>query len=351
MTKLRIARVLIPSAALVTTCAVAAALLTSSGQQLTVAPPSPRPSATTTLTLPVSTPRPKPAAAPRPVAHRTHYTYVPVSYQQPVYAAARPGAHTALIVGVNDNDPKNPLAGAGADADNMRTALLKYGFHSSDIVVLRDGQATRPRILSELQRLVARTPSNGIAVFAAASHGAGTSFRTAEGARLYASELGRYLGRIRAPVWTALAMCYAAGFAVPGVVGPNRIATFSSAANQLTYEIGGAGSELFYAMVKQGMIDAGAPRSVESAFNFAHATLAKDYSNLPVMSDGVPGELVLGPVTWGPPVVAAPPTPPPVPVEPDPAPDPVSVDPTPAPEPAGGLGGILCGLLGCHHNN
>ena len=172
----------------------------------------------------------------------------------------------------------------------MRTALLEYGFHSSDIVVLRDGQATRPRILSELQRLVARTPSDGIAVFAAASHGAGTSFRTAEGARLYASDLGRYLGRIRAPVWTALAMCYAAGFAVPGVVGPNRIATFSSAANQLTFEIGGAGSELFYAMIRQGMIDAGAPRSVESAFNFAHATLAKDYSNLPVMSDGVPGE-------------------------------------------------------------
>ena len=346
MSKVRIIRVLVPSVALVTVCAVVAAVLTSSRPQPLTVAAAPSPTASTSVSLPKATPRPTPKAVVRHTATR-HYTYVPVSYQQPVYAAARPGAHTALIIGINDTDPKNPLLGAGADAENMRTALLKYGFHSSDIVVLRDGQATRPRILSELQRLVARTPADGIAVFAAASHGAGTSFRTAEGARLYASDLGRYLGRIRAPVWTALAMCFAAGFAVPGVVGPNRIATFSSAANQLTYEIGGAGSELFYAMIRQGMIDAGAPRSVESAFNFARATLARDYSNLPVMSDGVPGELVLGPVTWGPPITVAPPTPPPVPVQPDAAPDPVTVDPTPAPV-SGGLGGILCGLLGCH---
>jgi len=325
-------------------------MLTGPAQQplsVAAATPTPSPIASATVTLPKATAAPRPVA--RSVAPRRHYSYVPVSYQQPVYASARPGAHTALIVGINDTDPKNPLLGAGADATNMRTALLKYGFRSSDIVVLRDGQATRPRILSELQRLVARTPADGIAVFAAASHGAGTSFRTAEGARLYASDLGRYLGRIRAPVWTALAMCYAAGFAVPGVVGPNRIATFSSAANQLTYEIGGAGSELFYAMVKQGMVDAGSPRSVETAFNFAYRSLAKDYSNLPVMSDGVPGELVLGPVTWGPPAVAPAPTPPPVPVQPDVTEPPVTVDPTP-PGGNGIVGGILCGLLGCRRD-
>jgi hypothetical protein len=232
----------------------------------------------------------------------------------------------------------------------MRDALLKYGFRSSDIVMLLDGQATRPRILSELQSLVNRTPADGLAVFAAASHGAGTSFRTAEGARLYASDLGRYLGQIHAPVWTALAMCYAAGFAVPGVVGPNRIATFSSAANALTYEIGAAGSELFYAMVKQGMIDAGAPRSVETAFNFARRTLSADNTNLPVMSDGVPGELVLGPVTWEPPAVAAPPTPPPAPVQPESSAAPITVDPAPTPD-TGLVGGLLCGLLGCHRRS
>jgi hypothetical protein len=268
---------------------------------------------------------------------------VNTSYDVPV-SRARPGAHTALIVGIDDNDPKNPLIGARADATNTRNALLKYGFRSSDITMLIDGQATRPRILAELRRLVSRTPADGLAVFAAASHGAGSSFRTTEGARLYASELGQHLGRIRAPVWTALGMCYAGGFSVPGIVGPNRIATFSSDAKSLTYEIGAAGSELFYYMVGQGMLAGYAPASVESAFKYARSTLAPNHPNLPVMNDGIPGDLVLGRVTWGPPVttVAEPPPPPPVDVIPaDPTPD-----QTPPPD-NGGLGGILCGLIGC----
>jgi len=344
LTRIRIARLVVPATALVAGCAVIAAVATSSPQRLEVRP-QPRPTASASVSLPApkrAPARAAPATAPR---HRPTYV-VDASYLQPVVSTARPGAHTALIVGINDNDPKNPLQGADADATNMRAALLKYGFHSSDITILLDGRATRSRILAELRNLVARTPSDGIAVFAAASHGAGTSFRTADGARLYAGELGSYLGRIRAPVWTSLAMCYAAGFAVPGVVGPNRIATFSSAANQLTYEIPGAGSELFYTMVKQGMLDGYAPQSVESAFRYARSTLAKSYTNLPVISDGVPGDLVLGPVTWGPPVAAPSPLPSPVPVAPDPTPDPVT-EPTPPPS-DGGLAGILCGLLGCH---
>jgi hypothetical protein len=271
---------------------------------------------------------------------------VNASYDVPI-GRARPGAHTALILGIDDTDPKNPLIGGRADATSLQDTLLKYGFRDSDITVLIDGQATRPRILAELRRLVARTPADGLAVFAASSHGAGTSFRTTEGARLYASELARYLGQIRAPVWTALAMCYAGGFSVPGIVGPNRIATFSSDANSLTYEIGSAGSELFYYMVGQGMLAGYAPDSVESAFNYARSTLAPNHPNLPVMSDGIPGDLVLGRVTWRPPVTTVPEPPPPPPV------DVTSVDPTPTPTPpsdnSGGLGDLLCGLLGCRH--
>jgi len=339
----------LPVAALFTACAVAAAMLAGSGEPRAVRA-TPQPAATTSVSLPAATPKPKPRApAPAPrAAPPPRYTVVRASYERPVYAPARPGAHTALIIGINDNDPTNPLHGAHADATNMRNALLKYGFHASDVTVLIDGQATRARILDELRRLVARTPSNGVAVFAAASHGAGSSFRTADGARLYASDLGRYLGRIRAPVWTALAMCYAAGFAVPGVVGANRVATFSSAANQLTYEMGGAGSELFYTMIKQGMVDGYAPRSVESAFNYAHSKLGKNYSNLPVMRDGVPGELVLGPVNWGPPAPAAPPV---VAAAPPVVDSPATPEPEPTPPPDnGGLAGILCGLLGCRRH-
>src|SRR5438105_3177085 len=156
LSKVRIIRVLVPSAALVTVCAVVAGFLTSSSPQPLTVAAAPTPTASTSISLPKATPRPRPKAVVRHTAIR-HYTYVPVSYQQPVYAAARQGAHTALIIGINDTDPKNPLLGAGADAANMRTALLKYGFHSSDIVVLRDGQATRPRLLSALRRPVSRT--------------------------------------------------------------------------------------------------------------------------------------------------------------------------------------------------
>jgi hypothetical protein len=336
----RIVRLAAVSASVVTACAVAAAVLTHApAERLSVVAPLAA-SSSVTLSLPAPTPAPKRADPPQPAVQAR--AYVPQITQAPVPAPARRGAHTALIIGIDDTDPKNPLFGARADATTMRDALLEYGFRSSDVVVLLDGAATRSRILAELRSLVARTPSDGLAVFAAASHGAGTSFRTADGARLSASELGHYLGEIRAPVWSALAMCYAAGFSVPGVVGADRVATFSSTADQLTYEIPGAGSELFYAMVKEGMIGAGAPRSVESAFAFARAVMARDGTNAPVISDGV-GELVLGPVTWGPPVTSPPP----------PSPVPVAPDPTPSPDPSqppgnGGRGGILCGLLGCH---
>src|SRR5438067_1907568 len=84
LSKVRLIRVLVPSAALITTCAVVAAALTSPTRPLTISAATPRPSATASVTIPQATPRPKPKAA---VAHHTtttHYNYVPVSYQQPV---------------------------------------------------------------------------------------------------------------------------------------------------------------------------------------------------------------------------------------------------------------------------
>ena len=303
--------------------------------------PQPKSTATISFAAPPPTAAPTPTAPPRPVSQSA---YRAVSIEHVPAAYARPRARTALVIGINDDDPTNPLHGARTDAGNMRNALFKYGFRSSDVVVLLDGQATRARILAELQRLVARTPADGIAVFAAASHGAGSSFRTADGARLYASELGRYLGSIRAPVWTALAMCYAAGFAVPGVVGDNRIATFSSAADEKTFEAGEAGSDMFSAMLREAMIEGRAPRSVESAFLYARSSLARWTNNLPVMSDGVSGDLVLGET---PAAVRATATPGPPPRTPEPV---VNATPEPTPTPApnnGGVGGILCGLLGC----
>ena len=54
----------------------------------------------------------------------------------------------------------------------------------------------------------------------------------------------------------------------PGPSAPTRIATFSSAADKLTYEMGGAGSELFDAMIRHGMIEGGSfVRTLTTHFN------------------------------------------------------------------------------------
>jgi hypothetical protein len=48
-------------------------------------------------------------------------------------------------------------------------------------------------------------------------------------------------------------------------------------------------------MVHSGMIEGAASGSVEQAFNYARSKLAKDGArSLPVMSDGIPGNVTLG---------------------------------------------------------
>lgn len=231
-----------------------------------------------TPTAPVATARP-----PAPVPSRTELA---------------PGTKTALIVGINHEDASDPLEGAVKDAENVRDALFKFGFRRENVTVLLERDATRPRILSELRRLAERTPPSGLAAFAAASHGGrgqrGYSFRTAEGSRVYASEVADHLKAVRAPVWTLLAMCYAGGWTAPGITGTNRVATFASRADQYTYEKGKNGSTLVIEMVERGMIEGRADGSVEQAFAFARSRMTETESRSePVISDGFRGDLVL----------------------------------------------------------
>src|SRR5919108_549522 len=80
------------------------------------------------------------------------------------------------------------------------------------------------------------------------------------------------------------------------IVGPNRIATFSSSANDRSYQLGEAGSFLFIHMVRRGMLEGHAPYSVESAFGFARDEIQREHPDqVPSISDGVPEDLVLGP--------------------------------------------------------
>jgi hypothetical protein len=233
---------------------------------------------------------------PRLIAQPSLHSYV----RRASHEYVAPAKRTALIIGINNAQGASPLPGSVRDAMNLHDALIGYGFREENITLLLDGQATKPAILAGLRSLAARTPSNGVAVFAAATHtsrwGGTNSLATAEGERISAGVLAAHLREVRAAAWVALPTCYAEGYALPGIVGFNRVATFASSADRESYQAGDSGSFLFIHMVRRAMLEGRAPLSVESAFNFAHSELSRRHPEfVPSMNDGYPGDLVLGP--------------------------------------------------------
>lgn len=207
----------------------------------------------------------------------------------------------ALIVGIDHARGGKPLPGSVTDAKNVRDALLMYGFRNSNIDMLLEQEASRNGIRAGLERLAKRTPSNGTAVFAIATHsrriGGRNELLTADGLRISSYELASALGKVRGQMWVALPTCYSAGYALPGIVGKNRLAVFASSADEEAYQLGGAGSFLIMTMVGEAMLERRAPASVEDAFAYAKRELEAKYpKHVPSMNDGVRGDLVLGDV-------------------------------------------------------
>jgi hypothetical protein len=210
-----------------------------------------------------------------------------------------PSKRRALIIGINRAAGSRPLAGAVADAKNLGRALGQYGFLETNVSMLLEGEATRSDILSKLDELAVKTPKDGVAVFALATHtrvhGGQNHLVAADGGLISATELAGRLAKVKSKMWVALPTCFAGGYALPGVVGDNRVATFASSAREESFELGTAGSYLFINMVRKAMIEGRAPSSVESAFNFAEAEIRRTAPRrVPLMSDGVKGDLVLG---------------------------------------------------------
>jgi hypothetical protein len=204
-----------------------------------------------------------------------------------------------LIIGINHAAGSRPLAGAVADARNLGRALSQYGFLESNVSMLLEGEATRADILAKLDELAAATPKDGVAVFALATHtrvhGGQSHLVAADGGLISASELAGRLAKVKSKMWVALPTCFAGGYALPGVVGKDRVATFASSAHEESFELGSAGSYLFINMVRKAMIEGKAPDSVESAFEFAEAEIRRTAPRrVPLMTDGVNGDLVLG---------------------------------------------------------
>lgn len=235
----------------------------------------------------VSAPAPSPEPSPSPVRD----------------TGARSGTapRQALLIGIDHAPGASPLEGAVGDVRVLEEALLAYGIPADQVVVLEDREADRDRILDAIDELAAVTPPDGRAVFAFAGHtrriGGRNHIVTADGRMISAGELAEALGRVRAPMWVALPTCYAAGFSVPGIVGPGRVTTFASAADQPSYEsLEFERSFLFEYMVGRGMLAGRASGSVEQAYSYAHDALAREFSrHVPLIDDRFPGHLTLGP--------------------------------------------------------
>jgi hypothetical protein len=82
--------------------------------------------------------------------------------------------NVALLVAVGRfNDPEVPqLYGTAADLDSMQKTLTgRWGFDPHDVVALRDKDATRDRILSEMSKLEQRSAAGDIVLIYFSGHG------------------------------------------------------------------------------------------------------------------------------------------------------------------------------------
>jgi hypothetical protein len=80
------------------------------------------------------------------------------------------GEVRALIIGINDYRHVRQLKGAVADAQDIEGALRRTGV--GDVSALIDARADRASILSEINRLLARTGPHDLVILALAGHGA-----------------------------------------------------------------------------------------------------------------------------------------------------------------------------------
>lgn len=232
----------------------------------------------------VAAPAPRPAAPPPPPAPAA-----------PVKSTGGAGNNTALLIGIDNAPGSSKLEGSITDAKNMRRALLKYGFKDKNIKLLAD--ATRHQIITELDAFAGRTSGKGLAVFLLATHsgssGGDLTFATGGGGRISRSELASRLGRVPGKMWSMFPTCYSGGYAVPGIVGKNRIAVFASSSSEYSYQLGSAGSWLVLYMVKYGMIDRDAP-SIENAYHWAKNEMKKkNPDRVPILNDGIAGDVKL----------------------------------------------------------
>ena len=246
-----------------------------------------------------SVPPPAPAVAiertSTPVASRDAVA------RPPVERSAAAGAGTwAFIVGIDDYPgDRHDLSAAVADAKEVQEAMLLLGTPPQQILTLNDSYASAEAIRSGLDWLTANAGPDAIAVFFYAGHVTKERSETealvgADGRRILDREVAHRLARMAARrAWLAIAACYGGGFTE--LMAPGRVLTGAAPANAPAYENNQLGrSYMVEYMVRQAIVEGRAAESVQAAFAYATAALARDYpERQPVQFDASDGPLDL----------------------------------------------------------
>ncbi|MDP9387623.1 MAG: caspase family protein [Actinomycetota bacterium] len=259
----------------------------------------------------------------------------PPALEAPVRAssAGGSGGTWAVIIGVNDYPgSSSDLRSAINDANDVNLALGGLGVPAENRLVLRDGQATADRIRASVDWLAARAGPDAVAVFFYGGHVRKIGDTTeamvgADGALVTDRELAGRLESLPARrAWIAIAACYGGGFTE--VLAPGRVLTGAADADSLAYESSAFGrSYMVQYMVREAIIDRRAPESVQAAFAYARAELARSHPDRqPVQLDSGAGPLDLRPGAGSPTS-----TPPPGPSGPPPSPPPSTPPPSTPP--------------------
>jgi len=246
---------------------------------------------------------------------------------EPVPAASGSGEVFALIIGIDDYPGSSAdLRAAVADADTIDAALDGFGVPDGNRVVLRDGQARLPDVVAAVQSFVSQGDAGATLVLGYAGHVRKLDSDTealvlADGQMLRDRDLAALLAPATAQrMWLVLATCFAGGFTE--LLGPGRVLTGAAGANDLAYESRALNaSYLVHYMVRQAWLQGAAGRSVQDAFGYADAALARDHPRRrPIQLDALGAPMLLG---VGDPTSAAgqaPPSPSQPPREPNPPP-------------------------------
>jgi hypothetical protein len=223
----------------------------------------------------------------------------------------------ALLIGLNDYAP--PTAdniGARQDAESLRYSLLKLGWRTDHIILIKDRDGTAAHIIEGIRWLATKTTSLSTVVFHYSGHENWT--RTlADGdnelkdVEIWATDnryiidgtVGREMNRIAAHhMWIDISTCRAAGFNDAGMIKPGRILTYSSPVTELSYEYPPLHHSAFswfeinlgiYA--KEADANHDGKVTVEEAFTFARPGVVSLTRNRqhPVMIDRVYGSMFL----------------------------------------------------------